>query len=214
MTDRDDLMQLFATGNRKAFTTVYEQQYAAIFYFAKGLLHDPDIAADIVADSFFKLWKLHEGFSNLLSIKSFLQVTTRNACFNYLRDTKSHDKAKKELLYLLSQESSEDVGDFGRHERKALFMTRMLEALKKLPRKCRRVFELAYLDGWSNHEIAAALRINEKTVRNHKSTAIALLRGLINEDEILEVVLFCCTAYIASNSPQLGVLYDRAVNLV
>ena len=185
MDQDDDLMVQFAKGSKKAFTTVYTAQYAAIFYLAKNLLNDPDIAADITADSFYKLWTFHENFNNLQAIKAFLGKVTRNACFNHLRDTKSRKNVREELHFLLAQENVPDKDVFRQRELKSAFMTEVFAAMKSLPRQCARVFELSYLDGLTNEELAEALNISNKTVRNQKVLALKLLRGIINKDSTL-----------------------------
>jgi DNA-binding NarL/FixJ family response regulator len=45
-----------------------------------------------------------------------------------------------------------------------------------LPAQKRAVLDMT-LKGWSDLEIAAALRVDERTVRSHRSKAAALLRG-------------------------------------
>jgi len=201
--DQNDLIKKFAAGNKKAFATVYENQYGAIFYLAKKLLDDTDLAADIVSDSFLKLWRLHENFDSIQSIKVFLQVTTRNACFNHLRDTKNREHIKKELMYLLSQETHDEIEELNEERRKAEFMRNVHNAVKALPKRAGLIFELAYLDGMKNREIADRLGINEQSVKNHKVRAIKLMQGLIKKDLLPTALLYISFKLLCSSAATL-----------
>src|SRR5690606_26765510 len=48
--------------------------------------------------------------------------------------------------------------------------------VEKLPEKCRRVYELSRKEYRSNKEIAFSLGISEKTVENHLTRALRILR--------------------------------------
>ncbi len=185
-----DLVEQFKRGNKKAFTAIYEKWYGAIFFFAKRLTNNTEVAADITSDSFYKLWQLHENFDSLPGIKAFLQVTTRNACLNYLRDTKYRDNARHELHYLASLEANEGMQDISEDERKAQLIKLVYAAIGNLPRKCARIFQLSYLDGLKNTEIARQLNLSEQTVKNQKGRAIKLLKDLITRDVFLFLLWF------------------------
>lgn len=52
----------------------------------------------------------------------------------------------------------------------------IMEAIQELPTECGRVFKLAYVDGFSNEEIATQLSISVNTVKVQKNKAKILLR--------------------------------------
>ena len=55
-------------------------------------------------------------------------------------------------------------------------MKKVLDAMEKLPLKCRQVFKMAYFEGLKNKEIANSLDISENTVKTHKKLALKQLR--------------------------------------
>src|ERR1700730_5022982 len=126
----EDLVYLFNSGNRNAFTSVYNILYPSIFYFARRFVNSDD-AADITADAFYKLWKMDKSFERLQSIKVFLQVSVRNACLNYLRNEKSKERKQNELLYL-SDQTTENAS-INYDEVEADFFTRMHAEIENLP---------------------------------------------------------------------------------
>ena len=131
-------------------------------------------------ETFRKFWQLRANFETLPNIKAFLYITTRNACLNYLRDLKLRSQKDQDLLYLLSQDREE--GGFPEDQYQAELMQRIYEEIEKLPRKCRQVFKLAYMEGLGNEEIANLLHINYQSVKNQKVRALKILRlALLNK---------------------------------
>ena len=51
-----------------------------------------------------------------------------------------------------------------------------MQAIQELPTECGRVFKLAYVDGFSNDEIATQLSISVNTVKAQKNKAKIQLR--------------------------------------
>src|SRR5947207_569153 len=94
----DDLISQFRRGNSLAYTTIYNLCAPSIYYFAKRFVNEREVAEDITADTFIKLYRLHENFDTLLNIRAFLHITARNACLNYLRDLKYKDQQRQNLI--------------------------------------------------------------------------------------------------------------------
>src|SRR5882762_10309268 len=146
-----ELISQFNRGNSRAYTTIYHLCAPSTYYFAKRFVDDRGVAEDITADTFIKLFRLHANFDNLTNIQAFLRITVRNACLNYLRDLKSKNRQKEDLLYLLTQHEENELAE---DEYQAKLMQRINEEIEKLPKKCQHVFKLAYLEEMGNEEIA------------------------------------------------------------
>ena len=189
----NDIITRFNRGEALAFTAVYNEYYPAIYYFVRRFIADREDAEDITADVFVKLWKMHANLESIANIKAFLYVAARNTCIDFLRYTRRQNENRKKLLYLLEQEPSEGPLQDD-------LWTEMLQyiykEIDKLPRSCRKVFKMSYLEGRSNSDISKALHINPQSVYNHKQRAIKLLRLALFDKKILAVLLFycCCTA--------------------
>ena len=189
----NDIITRFNRGEALAFTAVYNEYYPAIYYFVRRFIADREDAEDITADVFVKLWKMHANLESIANIKAFLYVAARNTCIDFLRYTQRQNANRKKLLYLLEQEPSEGPLQDD-------LWTEMLQyiykEIDKLPRSCRKVFKMSYLEGRSNSDISKALHINPQSVYNHKQRAIKSLRLALFDKKILAVLLFycCCTA--------------------
>jgi RNA polymerase sigma-70 factor (ECF subfamily) len=182
----DDLVSQFNRGNSRAYNAIYNLYAPSIYYFAKRFVGDRSVAEDIAADSFIKLYRLHTNFSSLPNIQAFLRITTRNACLNYLRDLKLKDQRKQDLLYILSQDQEKG---FPEDQYQAELMQRIYAEIEKLPKKCRQVFKLAYMDGLGNEEIANLLNITYQTVKNQKVRALKILRLALLHKGLLAAIL-------------------------
>ena len=107
--DHEELKILTAFKNRdaKAFAYIFRLHRKALVYFAEKLLGIREEAEDIVADSFMKLWAKHGDFDSFPAIKSFLYVTTRNACFDFLKYSKRVSASQKEFSYWADNKEEE-----------------------------------------------------------------------------------------------------------
>jgi RNA polymerase sigma-70 factor (family 1) len=167
-----ELLSQFNAGSRDAFTKVYNLYYPSAFYFAKRFVTTEE-AEDITADVFCKLWNMHKHFAKMQSVKVFLQISIRNACFGFLEHKAVVERHKNILLHS-TDEQIETL--FYADEIKTEFLQRIFTEMEKLPEQCKKICKLAWFDGMKNREIAEHLHISEKTVCNQKVHGLKLLR--------------------------------------
>ena len=87
MTQKNNIEQLFKT------------HYAQMHRLAVMLLHDDDIARDIVHDVFDKLL---QGNHNILVNGPYLMKAVRNRCLNHIRECETHQRVAN--AYFLDNE--------------------------------------------------------------------------------------------------------------
>lgn len=140
--------------------------------FARRFVSDKLVAEDIVTETFLKLWKKQADFNSPQSVKSFLYISTRNACFNYLEQEKYHDRVKIVLSHILNdhEESIDNVITRGEVIRMVYHL------IEGLPRQCRKVLLLSFLKGLTYQQIADKMNLSVHTVRNHKVRALRMVR--------------------------------------
>lgn len=181
-----DVVTQFTQGDTRAFTAIYNIYYPRLFNFTKRMLDNREDAQDITAETFVKLWRLHENFSTPDKIRAFLFVTARNACYDYLKYNARENNQQKLIQQLLPQ--TEEV--LLRDEIKADVLDHIYTEIEKLPAQCKAIFTLSVLEGRKNNEIAELLQITDKTVRNQKVLAKKLLRlALFDHLRIVSVLL-------------------------
>jgi RNA polymerase sigma-70 factor (family 1) len=181
-----NLINSFKRGQTGALAHVFNLFYLPLCYFAETLTDNKGESEDIVQDSFIKLWKMHAGFDSLPSIKAFLYVTTRNACFDYLKHTRRKNASHQELLYL-----AEEHEDYIQSKMiKAELLQRILEEVENLPPVRRKIFKMIFVEGLTNQEIAAKLNISVDTVRVQKARSLDLIRIAFLKKKLLAIGVF------------------------
>jgi RNA polymerase sigma-70 factor (family 1) len=180
----DFCIQRFQQGDRREFQRVYESCYDALYIFAYNLIRKEAEAQDITTETFIKLWRLKENFESLSNIRAFLYVTSRNACIDHLRLLQKQRSAHQEILYL------EREGDMKNEMITAEALSVLSLKIKALPRKCREIVELIYVNNLSTAEVAAQMGISNQNVLKQKARAISIIRSALPVAEFCLILFF------------------------
>lgn len=118
---------------------------------------------DIVQESFLRVLKINRKFK-LTAPKAYLFATARNICIDNLR---------REKIVKFKSISGSEQDDFLETDRgicedliKKEEFEILTEAIKKLPKKCRRVITLRKVYGMTAKQIASELNLSHRTVQN------------------------------------------------
>jgi RNA polymerase sigma-70 factor (family 1) len=186
--DEFTLMRSFTTGEKFAFTSVYNEYYFRVYEFASKYLPTQEDAEDITADSFTKLWQKRNEFASLEHIRAFLFTTAKNACLNFLQHSKIKDEKHTDILRSLKTLQRDN---FLLEEIRAELMQLVYAEVDKLPAKMKEIFLLSYKEGLKPAEIAERLQISVQTVSNQKLNAINLLKTALGNTPLLLALLLC-----------------------
>jgi RNA polymerase sigma-70 factor (ECF subfamily) len=179
------LMHRFRNGDALAFNTIYNRYYSTLRYFSLGLICQKQQAEYIAVETFVKLYRLCSNFESMASVRAFLYVTARNACYDYL--AYSHHQPEEP-----HEQAEDDNQDPLPPDTEAAIAAKALaDAIENLPAAYYEVFKLAYLQGHKAIAIARYLRVNEQAVRNYKRRSIQLLRIALFEMNQLSTALTC-----------------------
>lgn len=164
-------------GDRQAFTLIYEHYWEKLFVVAYRRLRDREAAEEMVQNVFTSLWARREKLSIEKSLGAYLGASLKYEVLNYLRAQAVRER------YAMEQMATAPAGDeyTGQVLSFEELRQRMDEEISKLPEKCRLVFTLSKLEGYSNKEIAEQLDISPKTVEAHMGKALKTLRGGLEE---------------------------------
>ena len=161
MTKRNDIEQLF------------KAHYAQMYRLAKALLHDDDLARDIVHDVFASLL---DSQTSLHFSGGYLLNAVRNRCLNHIRDCEIHQRIAN--LYFLDNEEY-DSERWPDEET----IARIYSLIHNdIPPQAKRVIELRFSDGMPFARIAVVMGISETAVYRHLSNALKVIRKKINEN--------------------------------
>lgn len=170
-----------------ALSVLWKSNYKALVYYADQIVNSTLISEDVVTETFVKLWARRLNFDNVLSIRSFLYVTVRNACYDHLRSQNIHARIHNEILKTSDyiQEISQEDYDRMYNE----YIQLVNKQVNELPERCRVIFNLYFHEQLSTCEIAQALNISEQTVRNQKTKAVAMLKAGLLKKGMLPVTM-------------------------
>ncbi len=165
--------------NRQAYYKLFQTYYKQLLRYAEGIICNADNAKDIVQDLFVHIWDNAESVEINSSIKGYLFRSVRNRCLNEIKSLGIN--AHRNLLYfegLLNFENFDDVADDKVFEFKT---DAILEAVKSLPSKMRKIFEMKYFQKQKYKNIAETLGISENTVKTHLMRAKEKLRSELSD---------------------------------
>jgi len=147
---------VYVSGQTAAgFSEIYQRYSRDVYRFALYLSGDADLAEDITAESFLRIWSSAAPV-RLTTVKAYLLAIARNLYLHELRHLKRHSEIEDKLPSARSLEC--DAGD--REE-----LARVLAALRELPEADRTAVLLRAEDGLSYEEIAAVLNLPVATVK-------------------------------------------------
>lgn len=161
MTNRNDIEQLF------------KAHYAQMYRLAVALLHDDDLARDIVHDVFVSLL---DGKTDILATKSYLLRAVRNRSLNHIRDCEIHQRIANRYVLDNKEYDTEDWSD-------EETIARIYSLIRNdIPPQAKRVMELRFSDGLPFARVAATMGISETAVYRHLSHALTIIRKKLNEN--------------------------------
>ena len=167
-------MQIIA-GREDAFDYIFRKYYRNLCARAVAYLKDDDLAQSIVQDCFVSFWEKRKEFKDVKDLYSYLSFMVRNRAVDHLRKAETERKAmqragagKEEATvenYVISEE----------------FETKLMEAVSKLPDRCRTAFEYSRFEGLKYSEIASKMNITTKGVEALMGRSLKILRTELSD---------------------------------
>lgn len=175
-------MQLASTGDKEAFTHLFNLYKHKLFSFSLRITESPELAQDMVQDVFLKLWKDRSCLNQLENFGSFIFKMAQNKSINAFK------RMANETLFL--SKIQKEVAVFERVTEENMEykeVQHLINAvLKKLPPQQNLVFKLSREQGLKHREIAVLLKISPYTVKNHLVLALQTIREYLQNKLSIE----------------------------
>ncbi|MFL5743123.1 MAG: RNA polymerase sigma factor, partial [Niastella sp.] len=139
-----------------AFAEIYNRFYDPLVFFARKFLFDPLVAEDLVTELFLKYWQKQDQFNSPIAVKTFLYISTRNACINHNQKFRIQARAKVDLRILADELEESVLHSITRSE----ILRDVYSGVESLPLQCRNIILLSFLGGLSNKQIARHLHLS------------------------------------------------------
>jgi len=177
------LLRRIAAQDSSALAEFYDQTAGSLFSFAMRMLHDPHDAEEVIQDVFVQIWNKASSFDPAIGLAfNWAMSIVRNRCIDRIRSRQRRARVFVEL---------EDPAEAGLATEAAASETTpahdeieaVRTALRTLPKDQKQAIEMAFLNGLSHHEIAAALSEPLGTVKAR------IRRGMLKLRDGLEACL-------------------------
>jgi RNA polymerase sigma-70 factor (ECF subfamily) len=177
-----ELLQLFQSGEERAFYTLFERRQKEIYsHCFRMCARDGEKANDAFQDTFVKVFTRKALFTDATNGRAWLYRIATNTCLNYLRYDKRHPR--ESLDENVNSRDPQMQPDFGTEQES---LRNSLEAaIAELPIELREPFLLREIDEFSYEDAAAQLGITVPACRQRVYRAKQLLREAL-EDVVKE----------------------------
>jgi RNA polymerase sigma factor (sigma-70 family) len=184
-SSEETLLRHFHNGSNSALKHIFSLYYKPLVYFANKIINDLPQAEDITAESFYKLYIRRQCFDSLPHIKAFLYMACRNACLDWQKTQRRHQRSHSEIRYLAP------AGETQLHAAgEAVAFAEISTHINGLPAQCALIIKMIFYQGMKTEEIATALGTSAKTVLNQKLKAIRLIRLALAKKHLLPVFIY------------------------
>lgn len=165
-----ELLKSAAAGDEPSFRKLYDHFSPGIYRTASHYLRSPELAEDVVQDTFLALWANRSKLDKIVSLENYIFIIARNECFRLLRNKAILVSAEDGIFDNLSDDTpNSDDDQFAQISR----------AIELLPPQQKKIFEMAKLGGLSHEKISKELNLSPNTVNNHITAAFRSIRNYV-----------------------------------
>lgn len=180
------LINRLRSGDESALTELYNRFWQALFVSAYNVLKDKELCEDIIQDIFMNIWHNREKLEINISLKGYMYACARYQVFNQFK--KNKDKIHVELFQEIDKRFQHSTPEtLLMHEELVHQINAIIETL---PEKCQQVYKLSREEQLTHKEIAERLNISTKTVENHITKALHVIRFSMGSTASVAMVLW------------------------
>ncbi len=165
----------YRPGVREDFDRLYRTSYHRILYTLLGILRDRSAAEDCAQEAFVRAFRAWPRWKPSAPAEAWIHRIAINVSISYRRQQRLHEVG--EVIRRIGTPAPDP--DPGASTEGAA----LLAALRRLPAKQAATLVLRHHHGYSNREIAYALKISESTVASRLAAAKAHLATVLRIDD-------------------------------
>ena len=173
MTGDQPLIEAFQSGDEFAFVSLYNRYKGPVYAFCVKMLSDREVAADVMQDTFLRLYENRDRLLKSSSFKSWLFTIARNQCLNTMR------RDKRMVGYGEGIENVPGESTPGSRLEKSERIAMVSDCLMRLKPDYREVLILREYQNLSYDEIAAVTRSTVSSVKSRLFKARRKLAGML-----------------------------------
>jgi RNA polymerase sigma-70 factor (ECF subfamily) len=169
------LFDLIKSGDEGAFTTLFNKYKSLLYMTAFKYLDNEFEAHEAVQEVFVWVWEKRKGLEIQSSLRSYLMGAVRNYSLNCIRKRNVTQKREEQYAYMKDAfvvSNSIEQKELGRL---------LQNAIDTITPATKASFEMQYIEGISQKEIAKRRGISLQTVKNQVFSALKQLRLSLSE---------------------------------
>jgi len=164
--------------DQPAYKRLYNFFYPMLLRFACSLVKNKEVAEELMADIFIRIWQHRNELTEIKNLKVYLYTAAKNQCVNYLKKRKwSEDPLCTAEVHLMK---------FNVDPEQLMITAEMMrgieQAVDSLPPRCKLIFQLIREQGFRNKDVAEILGISVNTIDVQLAIAIKRISKAINLD--------------------------------
>ncbi|OWT50483.1 sigma-70 family RNA polymerase sigma factor [Bacillus sp. K2I17] len=175
-----DLIQLTLSGNKEAYSKLYDKTIQEVYKTAHFLIEDKTDVDDVVQEIYIQLYESLRKYDSKKPFRPWLIGLTIKQIHSYrrkrwmrLRIIKKAEEQRKPVQIDFSSDVVSKISN-----------QKLIELIHKLPYKLKQVIILRYLHDYSQEEVAQILHIPIGTVKSRINAALKKLRQKEQVEEI------------------------------
>ena len=179
----DALMVLYRDGDKAAFHALFDRYRGLVYHFARIMLDDPDLAEDVMQESFLAVSRAAERYEPKGCFRTWLMRIVRNRCLNVLEANRVRQSILAEGgMGIVDFPDKASSGPSPRERMRACEKLSLVErAIQDLPERQREAIVLYAFDSMTYRDIAGALDMPANTVKTLIHRARATLARALKE---------------------------------
>jgi RNA polymerase sigma-70 factor (ECF subfamily) len=180
----EELMQLIAGGDPRAFEVVYERHCTAVFSLAYRICGARASAEEIAQEVFLTIWRSGARYDRTRgSVRTWLLGVAHNRAIDALRRSAVRERTRAADEHAAESIEAPERTEVEAARREEARSVRVL--IDELPDDQRRVIELAYFGGFTHEQIARMLDAPLGTVKGRMRLALEKMRDSIGPKEAM-----------------------------
>lgn len=176
--DDDKLLESIKIDDESSLEQIYKKYWSKLYVYAFNVLHEREICEDIVQEIFIDLWAKRHNVQ-ISDLNSYLYQSVKYQIFNHFRKSKYKKQLLRKLHLINTKYEIDEL-----YEKKEL-QAHIKDAILKLPKQRRIIFQMSRHEGLSNKEISRHLNISLQTVKNQITESLKFIRKSLKNSYFL-----------------------------
>ena len=174
----EELMDLVAGGDPRAFEAVYDRHGGAAFSLAYRMVGDRTAAEDVVQEAFLSIWRSRVRYQrDRGSVRTWVLGIVHHRGIDGLRRNDVHQRRRASAEGIEEWKEAPERTDAQAIQQDEAKTVR--DALRTLPEQQGRVIQLAYFGGFTHTQIAEMLELPVGTVKGRMRLGLEKLRATL-----------------------------------